>query len=515
MMKLLAYVGGIGALVFAAASCSTGPTDGSSQGSDESLDNTTSSRAACSGGRFHCYAMVQTDGRGLIKQTAAPSGLGATDLADAYKLNTATDPHATVAIVDAYGYPNAAADLATYRSQYGLPPCTVANGCLTIVNQRGETSPLPPAPPSGDDWTTETALDLDMASAACPKCKLLLIQADDDQGTGLFVAQATAARMGAAVVSDSWGTSETPSDPATSYEHFFAQTNIGIFVAAGDSGYDNGGQGPDYPSTSAYVTAVGGTNLAKQAGGRGWVEKAWGQSFMGGAGGSSCGLTVPKPAWQGNTACSFRAASDVAAVGDPATGPAVYNQASGGWIAVGGTSAASPLVAAIYALTGHGNAAPNFAYTHTGAYFDVTSGSNGTCGNVLCNAGAGWDGPTGIGTPNGAALATAACTPSCAGKTCGNDGCGGSCGACNGTDYCSATGSCIPACQPSCTGKTCGNDGCGGSCGNCPTGQACGTNNQCGACTPSCQSGTCGGQDGCGGTCQCPNGGFCFQGMCL
>jgi subtilase family serine protease len=435
----------------------------------------TGSDALCNHGRFRCKARIAhrvKNERGF----AAAAGLGAADLADAYKLDTSIDPGVTVAVVDAYGYAKAEADLAQYRSNYGLPACTVANGCLTIVNHLGNPSPLPPEPPSDADWTTETALDLDMVSAGCPKCKILLVQAANDSDDSLFIAQATAARLGATVISDSWGSSETATDKAATYDHYFAIPGVQIFVASGDKGYDNGGDGPDFPSTSTYVTGVGGTNLKKATGtARGWTETAWGGflASLFGAGGSSCSISIAKPSWQTpSTSCSFRAASDVAAVGDPLTPPAIYH---GGWTAVGGTSAAAPLVAGIYALTGKGKAAPSFAYQHPEAFFDVTSGSNGSCGNVLCNAGRGWDGPTGMGTPNGAAIKTAACTPSCTGKTCGNDGCGGSCGSCGDGTFCGPSGACVANCVPSCkAGQKCGNDGCGGiTCGVCAHGQVC------------------------------------------
>src|SRR5262249_7228007 len=134
---------------------------------------------------------------------ATPSGLGPADLQAAYKLDV-SKTGGTIAIVDAFNYPNAESDLATYRAQYGLPPCTKANGCLQIVNQNGATSPLPGNAPAGDDWTVEAALDLDMASAACPNCKIVLVLAQDDQGFGLFIAQAAASNM-ANVISNSWG----------------------------------------------------------------------------------------------------------------------------------------------------------------------------------------------------------------------------------------------------------------------------------------------------------------------
>jgi subtilase family serine protease len=348
---------------------------------------------------------VETNGRFAAHLTPAQAGLGAPDLVDAYKVDTSNPAGVTVALVEAFGYANAESDLASYRRQFGLPACTRANGCLKIVNQRGQTSPLPGAPPPRDDWTVETALDMDMVSAACPSCKILLVQADDDQGDGLLIGQATATQLGATIISDSWGGAEDPANPATDSEHFFDLPGVGIFVAAGDDGFDDGGQGPDYPGTSQHVTAVGGTSLNQSGGSRGWSETAWDISGGNGAGGSACSLSIPKPAWQTDTVCRFKATADVSAVGDPATGPAIFNRSNGGWLGIGGTSAAAPLVAGIYAQTGHAAESPSFAYAHASAYFDVTSGENGTCGNILCQAGRGWDGPTGMGTPNGAALA--------------------------------------------------------------------------------------------------------------
>ena len=235
-----------------------------------------------------------------------------------------------------------------------------------------------------------------MASAACPKCKILVVQADDDSGDGLYLSQMAAASLGATVISNSWGGPED--NTVASSEMYFNHSGIAIFVASGDSGYNDGGQGPDYPSTSAYTIAVGGTTLTSSTNSRGWTEKAWS------GGGSSCSTNVAKPSWQTSTACAKRMASDVSAVGDPNTGLAVYN--NGQWQVVGGTSAASPLVAGIYALTKNGGATAQFAYQNAGAFYDVTSGTNGTCTAPLCKSAAGWDGPTGVGTPNGAMLAT-------------------------------------------------------------------------------------------------------------
>ncbi len=487
----------MGALIFTACTGGFGGSDrfgtvgSSTSGADTVVVPHLPHAAVCRGPNLRCYAQVRTLQNGRIQRFATTAGFGPSDLASAYQLNTSLNPGATIAIVDAFGYSNAESDLATYRSNYGLPPCTVASGCLTIVNQNGQASPLPPDPSAADDWTVETALDLDMASAACPNCKLVLVQAQDDQSDGLYIAQQAAASLGATVVSNSWGGPDNGTD--SQYEQYFNHPNVGEFVASGDNGYDDGNQGPDYPSTSAFVTAVGGTSLVQSAGSsRGWSETAWS------SGGSSCSTEIPKPAFQQgiNTACSFRAASDVAAVADPNTGVAVYNNgpSSSGWIVVGGTSAASPFTAGALALTGHGTAGPGFSYANTSDFYAVTSGSNGSCGNVLCNAGPGWNGPTGNGTPNGSAL-SGPCTPNCAGLQCGSDGCGGSCGTCASGQTCS-NGVCTAACP---TGQT----QCNGSCVDTSTDP-----NNCGACGNVCASGqTCS-----GGTC---SGGGCPVGQTL
>jgi subtilase family serine protease len=192
-----------GALVL--ASCASAlredATDGDRQVDELGTIPQLSHSAVCSGGRWSCTARVRTDVSNHIKPFVTPQGFGPADLASAYKLDPAKTSTATIAIVDAFAYPNAASDLATYRAQFGLPPCTVANGCLIINNSQGAGNA-----PAGDDWTVEAALDLDMASAACPTCKLVLVEAKDDQGSGLFTAQNTAAALaGVVAISNSWG----------------------------------------------------------------------------------------------------------------------------------------------------------------------------------------------------------------------------------------------------------------------------------------------------------------------
>jgi hypothetical protein len=425
-----------------------------------------SSQPVCSGGRVVCHAHVRTFGAERSRSPraasplAVPAGFGPADLQSAYGIDPdrlATTAAPVVAITDAFGYPKLEADLAVYRQTYGLPPCTIASGCLRIVNQQGQATNLPPAPPANDDWTVETALDVDMVSAACPRCKILVVQAVDDQSNGLDIAQNTAASLGATVISDSWGSVEQKGDAqllATSDTTYYKHPGLAIFVASGDAGYNDtvapAGRpiGPGYPATSQYTIAVGATHLIKAPGTtRGWTESAWavttspatGQvDVTRGAGGSGCSLSIPKPAYQSMSPCGFKATSDIAAVGDPATGVAVYNTngTNKGWSIVGGTSASAPFVAAIFAATGNGSqTSGKFVADNVSKMFDVTSGNNGTCPTgqgLLCTAQAGWDGPTGFGTPNVKLLMPATATgPGTGGGNGGGNG-GGS--ASNGAD---------------------------------------------------------------------------------
>jgi subtilase family serine protease len=321
---------------------------------------------------------------------ATPPGYGPADLQSAHRL-PATGGTGTIAIVDAFGYPTAAADLATYRDQYGLPACTVASGCLSIVNQRGDTSPLPD---TDGGWSLESALDLDMASAACPGCKLLLVQADDPGFDNLGSAVDTAVRLGANVVSNSYGVGEFTGMDA--YAGHYRHIGVPILVSSGDAGF-----GPaSFPADLDSVIAVGGTSLRKDTSARGWTERAWSGA------GSGCSAWIDTPSWQTDANCAMRTVSDISAIADPATGVAVYDttpSAATGWTVVGGTSAASPFVAGVIALADHtATVTPQKLYAEPAGFFDVTGGSTGYCGSdYLCTGLPGYDAPTGLGTPNG------------------------------------------------------------------------------------------------------------------
>jgi Putative Ig domain/PASTA domain/Subtilase family len=354
-------------------------------------------------GWMTCTALRRTDmGQGVfLAPGATPDGYGPADLQSAYKLPAGAGAGRTVAIVDAFDDPAAEADLAVYRAQYGLPPCTTANHCFSKLKLTGffGAEPDPNA-----DWSQEISLDLDMVSAACPLCNILLVESYDNSESGLLTAEDYATAR-AKFVSNSWDGRERDSLIDDSH---FNRPGVAITVSSGDDGYDGGSQ---YPAASKYVTAVGGTSLTPANNARGWTESAWVGA------GSGCSLYASIPSWQQGVytgpLCSMRAVADVAAVADPNTGVAVYDSIGGtysdgtpwsGWIVMGGTSAAAPIIAAMYALAGvPGSADYPAAYPYQRpGLFDVTTGTNGGCGFFpTCAAGTGWDAPTGLGTPNG------------------------------------------------------------------------------------------------------------------
>jgi subtilase family serine protease len=292
-----------------------------------------------------------------------------------------------VAIVDAFDDPNAEADLGVYRAAYGLPACTTANGCFRKVNQTGGTTP--PAADTG--WAEEISLDVDMVSAVCQNCKILLVEANTNGVSDLLAAETTAANLGADVISNSWGANDSSFE--TSWDTSLPN-GLAITASSGDSGY-----GVEWPAASPKVVGVGGTHLVTAANARGWSETVWSGA------GSGCSKYETKPSWQTDTGCTKRTVADVSAVADPNTGVAVYDSYNEpGWMAFGGTSVASPLIASVYALAGnsHTSTAASLAYANPSALFDVTSGSNGSCsGSYLCTGVVGYDGPTGLGTPKG------------------------------------------------------------------------------------------------------------------
>jgi hypothetical protein len=327
------------------------------------------------------------------------------DLQDAYSLPSSTrGVGQTVAVVDAFDDPNAEADLGVYRAEFGLPPCTTANHCFKKVNQSGDEGNLPYPDTTG--WSVEVSLDVQMVSAICPNCHILLVEANSQQFSDLGAGVDAAARLGANQISNSYGVKEPSNAPG--FDIHFNHPSAMIVASSGDTGY----QSPEYPATSPYVTAVGGTTLTPANNGRGWSETVWHNPY--GADGSGCSSLEPKPAWQLDPSCPNRMDDDVAAVADPYTGFAFYDSyivlhaTYGGWGVIGGTSASAPLIAATYALGGAKPATLNYGSAsyraNPTALNDITSGANGGCANTIlywCTAGVGYDGPTGNGTPNG------------------------------------------------------------------------------------------------------------------
>jgi subtilase family serine protease len=358
-------------------------------------------RPVCPGpvaaGAALCHAHVVTDANGAPKAVTAPRGYGPVQFRGAYGLPSAAPTPQTIAIVDAYDDPNIASDLNTYSSQFGLPLCNAANPCFQKVNQNGVAGSYPQA---NSGWALEIALDVEVAHAICPNCKILLVEASSNSLANLAAAVNTAAKLGAKEISNSYGGSEYSSEVNdTAYNH----PGIAVTVASGDNGYGSFG----FPAASPNVITVGGTTLTLGAGNTYGGETVWSGA------GSGCSLYVSAPAWQSSlTACKGkRGTADVAADADPSTGAAVYDsvryQGRSGWFQVGGTSLASPLIAAVYALAGGlptGTSAASGLYGHLGdssVLHDVTSGSNGSCTTIMCKGAVGFDGPTGVGTPKG------------------------------------------------------------------------------------------------------------------
>jgi hypothetical protein len=349
-------------------------------------------------GYARCFAIVRTPASHEITAAAAQDGppstaLAPADIQSAYHL-PGTGSGQTVAIVDAYGDSSAESDLAAFRAHYGLPACSTANGCFRKVDQAGGTS----YPADNSSWALETSLDLDAVSAACPACNILLVEGNTASIADLAAAENEAAALGAKYISNSYGASEDPS--LVSYDSAYQHPGVAVTVSTGDTGNI-----VSWPSSNPDVTAVGGTTLTLAASSsRGWAETAWD------SGGSGCSTIEPQPQYQVNvnTDCAMRATADVSADANPASGLGIYDTLGyGGWLQVGGTSLASPLMASVYALAGApvaGTYPVNYPYhdpTQSVDLFDITQGSDGFCGNLLCNAGTGWDGPTGLGSPDG------------------------------------------------------------------------------------------------------------------
>lgn len=398
-------------------------------------------------GRPRRIPLARTAGEVCSPPSAAEGcyGLRPQDLHSAYDLPASAPSEQTIALVDAYDDPNIEADLKVYDEEFDLPACTSGNGCFRKVDQNGAASPLPSRE---GEWSVEIALDVEIAHAVCQSCRIVLVEAQSASYANLETAEQTAAEMGAQEISNSWAGGEPVID-SSAFEH----PGVVITAAAGDNGYLNWddpelSSSASYPASSPHVVAVGGTRLDLTAAGAWEGETVWNggsssERKAGGAGGSGCSARYPAPAWQlslsnwSAVGCgSYRAVADVSADADPYTGVAVYDSTplSNGktpkWFTLGGTSLSSPLIAATFALAGGGGGVEDPARTlytralaEPGLLHDITSGSDGACARpvagdglagctsaeeaqscsmrAICLAGAGYDGPTGLGTPEG------------------------------------------------------------------------------------------------------------------
>jgi hypothetical protein len=377
-----------------------------------------SPRWACREGA--CQAIVMSRPVKVPQGSGERRGLDPQDLQSAYRIPQTLSTPQTIALVDALGYPHAEADLAKYRERYGLPACTTANGCFKKVNESGEEGNYPP---EEEEWDVEAALDEDMASAACPQCHILLVEGSTELPADLGASVDTAVRLGATEVSNSYAYPEQlkslcGAKGCAQYGKHYEHPGTLITAASGDSGYGDayfelGFATTNFPASSPSVVAVGGTALFKEPGtSRGWFEEVWNEPAIAAGTGSGCAKFEPKPSWQIEEGCSERIDNDVSAVAAVVTPVSV--RIDGFWDLVGGTSVASPLVAGIeaHASVSERSLGARAFYEDPGSLFDVVEGFNwnpfdagGTSecapNEYLCNAEVGYDGPTGVGTPDG------------------------------------------------------------------------------------------------------------------
>jgi len=351
---------------------------------------------------IRCFGKVIINETDVPFTTTQPAGFGPAEFQKAYSVSGQATGTPIVAIIDAYDEPNILSDLQAYSTTFNLPLLANCSGtilqtkvaCFKKVSQTGTTK----YPKTDNGWALEIALDVEAVHAMCENCSILLVEATSPTNSNLLKAVDTAISLGATVISNSYGGGESSTEKT--YDKHFNQPGIAIFASSGDNGY-----GVSYPAASQYVIGVGGTKLNVTQSGSYSSESAWSD------GGSGCSNYEIKPSWQKDTGCKKRTVADVSADADPTSGAAVYDSVTydgqKGWFKIGGTSLASPLVAGIFATSIHlpsTEQAGTFFYGLSSSHFhDITTGSNGTCSSsYLCKATKGYDGPTGLGSPNGA-----------------------------------------------------------------------------------------------------------------
>jgi len=345
-------------------------------------------------------------------------GFNSAKLRSAYGITESGSAATIIAIVDAYGYPSALTDLNTYRANYGVgvdpaamsacsntaskptfPAASATRGCFAQIS--GVTGLTTNLPKSNTGWNQEGALDIEMATAICPKCSILFVAAnsasfaDLNKAVGQAINYAKVAKVVA--ISNSYSGADF-AETGLAPDNYQAAAALGVAVTAssGDSGY-----GAQSPASFTNVIGVGGTSLTLDTNGVRTSEIIWTSA------GSGCSTLNQIPTQQttlGTTGCVNKAVSDISAVANPNTGVGVIY---GGKVSqFGGTSVSSPIIASIFAVAGYkptqGTYAGASLYSKaSGNIYDVNDGGkNGTCTPTKwCTTGTGWDGPTGLGAP--------------------------------------------------------------------------------------------------------------------
>jgi len=365
-------------------------------------------RRACKplAGGAECHVLIVTKG---VKPNCSPSGGSCgwrpIDLETRYNLTKSLGKGSgtVVALIELGDLSTAESDLSTYRSTFGLGTATFKK-----FNQYGETSGYPE---SCEDfgWCVETDLDIQMVSSSCPKCTIYLIEGGNCGGVvcGLEGAESEAVTLGAKILSNSWGCSsfnygENCGD--SNFPNYFNTPGVAYLASSGDSGYPE----IEWPAALANVLAVGGTQLAESS-------STFSETVWDGAG-AGCATTTTKPSWQHDPDCSGRTISDISAEAGCNPGVAEYISTYGGWTTVCGTSVAAPLTAGIVALAGNESSITGGKTfwdlkrkKHKGDLHTISSGSDGSCSNYICQAGLSkkdggyrhYSGPAGWGTPIG------------------------------------------------------------------------------------------------------------------
>jgi alpha-tubulin suppressor-like RCC1 family protein len=327
---------------------------------------------------------------------------------------TLTGAPATVAVVFSLNYPNAWSDMNVYRNYYNLPSCSVSNGCFRKVNEVGAIctdSPNDPNCPSPTGDAGEWTEDIEMISATCPNCHILMVEAASSQSlSDMCTTENTAAGYGRSdanfapiAISNSYAFPEFAGEITAPYNGCFNHSGITITAAAGNGGWcasggscHNSNAGPQWPAVDPNVIAVGGTYLTQTRGV--YSDAVWNrQGPMQFATSSGCSAYEIKPAWQSDTGCPKRMVEDISAMADGSQDLAHYSV--GAWIPGYGTSSSAPIVAAMSALAGE-VITPSYLYGHASSLRDVTSYNNISI-FYFCNAVSGYDGPSGLGVPSG------------------------------------------------------------------------------------------------------------------